>query len=382
MTKDDELRQWLNLYHLPSLSIGLYPRLLRAFKTPAAILGADMAALAVHGVTHTLAREMRDCDKSPDATRKTAEALNWCEHVDQHIVTFADPFYPPLLREIPDPPPLLFVCGQLQALLMPQIAIVGSRRCSVDGREVATALAADLASQGLSVCSGLAMGIDSAAHAGALKVEGATVAVQGTGADRVYPPGNRALARRILERGALLSELPLGSSAQAAHFPKRNRIISGMSLGVIVVEAALQSGSLITARLAMEQNREVFAVPGSVRNPLCRGTHRLIRDGVTLIETSDQVLEQLGSLVEGHLCALQLSGVVISESDNGKVTMQSNSALTEEERIVLTALGYDPVLIDALVERTGISASEVQSALLTLELNGKVHCEAGRYTLL
>lgn len=323
---------------------------------------------------------MHDCHKSADVVQKTANALSWCEAGDRHIVTMADPFYPPLLREIPDSPPLLFVTGKLESLLIPQIAVVGSRRCSMDGREVAMSFAADLARRGLSVCSGLALGIDSAAHTAAVNAGGVTVAVQGTGADSVYPKTNLLLAANIRELGALVSELPLGSSAQAAHFPRRNRIISGMSLGVIVVEAALQSGSLITARLAMEQNREVFAVPGSVRNPLSRGTHRLIRDGATLLETPDQVLEQLGSLLGGHLASLRQpcgdgfeSGMTASKP--------AIDTLTREERMVLSAVGYDPVSVDMLVERTGLAASEVQSTLLTLEFNSKVLCEAGRYTL-
>ena len=380
MMNDEELRQWLNLYHLPALPFALFSRLLRAFRTPSTILDAGMEALSVHGVSVELAKEMHDCCKSADVTQKTANALRWSDAGGRHIVTMADPFYPPLLREIPDPPPLLFVTGKLESLLVPQIAIVGSRRCSMDGREVAMGFAADLARRGLSVCSGLALGIDSAAHGAAVKAGGVTVAVQGTGADSVYPKANLPLAGNIQERGALISELPLGSSAQAAHFPRRNRIISGMSLGVIVVEAALQSGSLITARLAMEQNREVFAVPGSVRNQLSRGTHRLIRDGVTLLETSDQALEQLGSLLEGHLVALEQSS---AEGLGSGITTSKPmiEALTREERTVLSAVGYDPVSVDMLVERTGLAASEVQSILLALEFNGRVHCEAGRYTL-
>lgn len=380
MMNDEELRQWLNLYHLPTLSISLFPRLLHAFKTPAGILNADIETLAAHGVSPALAQEIYHCDKSAEALPKTVAALRWAEGTEQHIITITDALYPPLLREIPDPPPLLFVTGKLESLLIPQIAIVGSRRCSVDGREVAMAFAEDLARRGLAICSGLALGIDSAAHAGAVKVGGVTVAVQGTGADTIYPKPNQLLAARIRECGALLSELPLGSSPHAAHFPRRNRIISGMSLGVIVVEAALQSGSLITARLAMEQNREVFAVPGSIRNPLSRGTHRLIRDGVTLLETSDQVLEQLASLVEGHIAAIRMSREGTASGGHDAATLTA-TPLTGEQRMVLKAVGYDPASVDTLVERTGLAASEVQSVLLTLELNGTVNCVAGRYTL-
>lgn len=380
MMNDEELRLWLNLYHLPTLSIALFPRLLHAFKTPAGILDASMEALAVLGVSPALAREMYCCNKSAEVLARTTAALRWAESAERHIITLTDTFYPPLLREIPDPPPLLFVTGKLESLLIPQVAMVGSRRCSVDGREVAMAFAEDLARRGLAICSGLALGIDSAAHAGAIKAGGVTVAVQGTGVDAVYPKANQLLAGRIREQGALLSELPLGSSPQAAHFPRRNRIISGMSLGVIVVEAALQSGSLITARLAMEQNREVFAVPGSIRNPLSRGTHRLIRDGVTLLETSDQVLEQLASLVEGHLAAIRIPSEGAA-SDGHDPEFPVAATLTKEERMVLKAVGYDAASVDTLVERTGLAASEVQSTLVALELNGRVHCAAGRYTL-
>ena len=285
-----------------------------------------------------------------------------------------DPRYPPLLKEIHDPPLLLFVVGQPEALLRPQIAIVGSRRCSVDGRRNTHSLARGLVAQGFSICSGLARGIDGAAHEAALEAAGVTVAVMGTGADQVYPVQHRKLACAIRTTGALVSELPLGSGAIASHFPKRNRIISGMSLGLVVVEAAPKSGTLISARLAMEQNRELFAVPGSIRNPLALGPHRLIQQGAHLIDSPEQIAEHLQGLL-GYQLAL-LKGIAAKTAEP-----KPPAILPPDQVSLLEAMGFDPVSVETLVERTALPLNTVQTTLLNLELQGVVRMEAGHYVL-
>ncbi|MDO8271736.1 MAG: DNA-processing protein DprA [Gammaproteobacteria bacterium] len=308
-----------------------------------------------------------------------SKALLWCQQPGNYIITRRDRAYPPLLKEIVDPPPWLFVRGRPETLLLPQVAIVGSRNCSVDGREVAALFASDLVSRGFSICSGLARGIDTAAHVSACKAKAATVGILGCGVDKVYPSSNFHLAQEICHIGALVSELPLGSAARAEHFPRRNRVISGMSLGVIVIEAAERSGSLITARMAIEQNREVFAVPGSIRNPQSRGCHRMIREGATLVDSSEQVIEQLRSLVEFQIESLGIPRVEHAVVESPATT--GDKVTGKEEREVLQQIGYDPVTVDNLIERVNIELSALHTILLRLELSGRIRCESGRYAL-
>jgi DNA processing protein len=233
-----------------------------------------------------------------------------------------------------------------------------------------------LAEQHFSICSGMAQGIDTCAHEAALAVHGVTVAVLGTGADVIYPKSNSTLAANIVETGALISELPLGSKAMASHFPKRNRIISGMSAGVIVVEAALKSGSLITARLAMEHNRELFAIPGSIRNPLSIGPHRLIQQGAMLVDSPDYVIEQLGSLLNGQMSLLRQ--IKVNAEDKGDTTIGLED---QDAKRVIRAMGYDPVLLEIIVERSELPLCRVQAQLLRLEFDGHVRHHLGRYVL-
>lgn len=380
---EESLSDWLRLFALPELPAGQYARLVQHLGSASAIVETDPERLSALGMNARLARTLKYGIKRPDVQKIVDIALKWLERPDHHIVTFADAEYPPLLKQIPDPPPLIFVRGHTAAMLVPQIAVVGSRRCSIDGREAAAMLSADLALRGLSICSGLAAGIDSIAHNAALSVDGITVAVLGTGADIVYPPSNRHLADRISGKGALISELPLQKTARPDHFPRRNRIISGMSMGVIVVEAALKSGSLITARMAMEQNREVFAVPGSIRNPLSRGCHRLIRDGVTLVENGEQIVEQIGPLVQSHLSELNADKPYqrseISTTQLELLGATSKDVASEEESAVMRAIGYDPAPIDLLVARTGMALPILHATLFSLELSGVIRCDAGRY---
>lgn len=368
----ETLSSWLALGWLSGLSPSRLRLLLGEFGTPAGIIAAGSEQLMALGLSKELSAQIRGCLDNTVLRADVERALSWCDE-DRHIVTLADEAYPQLLRQIDDPPPFLFVHGSLKSLQLPQVAIVGSRRCSVDGREAAATLAAGLARAGLAICSGMATGIDSAAHQAALNADGITVAVLGTGADVVYPTANASLARQIVDNGALVSELPLGVGPIAGHFPRRNRIISGLSLGVVVVEAALRSGSLITARLAMEQSREVFAVPGSIRNPLVRGCHRLIREGVTLVESPEQVIEQIGALLEFQLQTI--GHTAGSRPEDGCKA----PPVDREQRAVLDAVGFDPVPLDIIVERTGLAVENLHSVLLMLELDGRLRCHGGCY---
>ena len=284
----------------------------------------------------------------------------------------ADAGYPPQLRAIADPPPVLHVLGDPAALSAPAIAIVGSREPTPAGRETAFEFARGLASAGLVVASGLAAGVDAAAHRGALEAGGRTVAVCGTGLDLVYPQANAELAARIVAQGALISEFPPGTLPLPHHFPRRNRLISGLALGVLVVEARSRSGSLITARLAADQGREVFALPGSIHNPLARGCHRLIRDGARLVETVEEVLAGLQADLFGALCE--------RPAQAPDSTAFSGGALDREAKILLNACGFEPVDVDTLVARTGFPAGSVASMLVLLELRGEVEsCAGGLY---
>lgn len=307
--------------------------------------------------------------------RRVDEAIEWAQQPGQEIVTWQDRDYPPLLRQISDAPLLLYVRGDIQLLSQPQVAIVGSRNASKTGRLIASDFAEYLADVGLVVTSGLASGIDKAAHEGALKALGAeanqfsgtTIAVVATGLDRVYPATNRDLARQIAESGAMISEYPLGTKPLAYHFPQRNRIISGLSLGTLVVEAALKSGSLITARTALEQDREVFAVPGSIHNPQVKGCHQLIRQGAKLVESGEDILEELSSMLQPQLTIPQASAASIPASDDSVSSIWAH-------------LDFEPIDLDELVNLTGWTVAQLQSELLMLELEGRVESlSAGRW---
>lgn len=372
------LYQWLLLYFQEALPPRLLDALLRHYTSPASVLAASRAELRTLGLKAEQIDGLKRSAQDPALQRSVEQSLAWCTESEQYIIVRTDPRYPPLLREIHDPPLLLFVVGQPESLLRPQIAIVGSRRCSVDGRRNTHSFAGALAAQGFSICSGLARGIDGAAHEAALEAKGSTVAVMGTGADQIYPYQHRELASAIRVTGALVSELPLGSGAIASHFPKRNRIISGMSLGLIVVEAASRSGSLISARLAMEQNRELFAVPGSIRNPLSHGPHRLIQQGAHLVDAPEQIVEHLSSLLESQLTQLKHAAAAI---ESGGEKGEKAATLPPEQVLLLQAMGFDPVTVETLVERTALPLRTVHATLLGLELQGAVKLEAGHYVL-
>ncbi len=346
----------------PGIGPARFARLLDHFGSAAAAFAAGRA----EWVGLELPTPALEYLSAPD-WRGVEQDLAWLEQADSHLLALDDRRYPPLLRQIPYPPPLLFVRGDPGCLRAPQLAIVGTRNPTPLGRETAHRFAAFLTGAGMVITSGLALGIDAAAHQGALAGGGRTIAVMGTSLDRVYPAKHRDLAHAIAEQGALVSEFPIGTSPAAGNFPQRNRLISGLALGVLVVEAAAQSGSLITARQAVEQGREVFAIPGSIHNPLAKGCHALIRQGAKLVETAADILEELGSLAAAG-------------AETSTFPMEASPAvspLDDDYRQLLAAIGDEPVGVDSLVERCGLTAEVVSSMLLILELEGYVAAVPG-----
>ena len=314
--------------------------------------------------------EQQNLLRKPDAgllTQLEAD-LDWLEQHHAHVLRGDDARFPQLLREIADPPPLLYVLGDIELLSSVQLAVVGSRRPSRGGCEHAYGFAKQLASDGWTITSGLALGIDGEAHRGALDAGGKTIAVLGTGLDLPYPHRHRQLYNEIAEHGAVISEWPLRSPPLAGHFPRRNRIISGLSLGVLVVEAALQSGSLVTARLALEQNREVFAIPGSIHNPAVKGCHELIRQGAKLVEHVGHIEEELA----GWLAPAYSAGVPVKEK-------MDLSALAESERRLLELLGFEPASIDELLLRLTMPIGELLADITSLTAKGLLDEREGRY---
>lgn len=357
-------RSWLILKHayvrVPELQ-----SLLDLFGTIDEIVELPRSRLQESG----LSAEKCEAIASPDA-RAIDEALVWLEDDRHHLVGWGDGAYPEMLAQIPGPPLALFVNGSLDALQLPALAIIGSRNPTQGGRRNAHDFSRHLASRGFAIVSGLAQGIDTAAHEGALDAGGTTVAILGTGIDRVYPAGNRRLAHAIADHGALVSEYPLGAAPERWHFPERNRLISGLSLGTLVVEAARRSGSLITARLAAEQGREVFALPGSIHNALARGCHELIRQGAKLVETAGDILAELQPLV-GHMR---------ESAETARPAAPATPEADEDYSALRNLLSHDPVSIDELEKKSELTIDQLSSMLLILELHGEVESlSGGRY---
>lgn len=376
MASRNPAADWLALILAPGLGARKFADLCEYFGSETGWIGASVRELGQAGLNPAQTRALKEPEPA-----LLQRCLDWLGAEDHRLVPMNDDYYPPLLRHIADPPPAIFVAGQPECLLRPQLAIVGSRNATAGGLEHARSFAATLAAGGLVITSGLAAGVDGHAHAACLDAGGQTIAVAGTGLDRVYPARHRNLAGRIVSQGALVSTFPPGTEPRAGHFPARNRLISGMSLGTLVVEAGLRSGSLITARLASEQGREVFAIPGSVHNPLARGCHRLIREGAKLVETADEVLEELRPLAEqlGQALAKRLASY--SEPHLDSPASNPHLKLNQEHRRVLEAIGYDPVPVDEIIRRTQLTAAAVSSILLLLELDGHATAHAGgRYS--
>jgi len=371
---------WLGLV----LARGLGPKRLAAleaaFDTPAGWVDASDQELADTGLGDKLIRTLRQPD--PESMQR---CLDWLAHERHFLVTRDDPLFPPLLKRIADPPAALFAIGDPDLLVYPQLAIVGSRNATPGGLDHARSFAATLSRAGFAITSGLAAGIDGAAHQGCLDAGGRTIAVAGTGLDQVYPARHRELAHRIADHGLLLSLFPPGTGPLAGNFPARNRVISGMSLGTLVIEAGLRSGSLITARLANEQGRDVFAIPGSVHNPQARGCHRLIREGAKLVETAEEVVEELAPLARQladdieHLLAPSAAKELHTPLD--EATESPHIEKDPEYRRLLDAIGFDPTPVDEIIQRSRLTPAAVSSMLLMLELDGRVSAHAGgRYS--
>jgi DNA processing protein len=359
-----EIGLWLRLLETPKVGRESARRLLAAFGSPQAVFAASESALStVVGKSQSRAL-LTSPAGLPDLCEATAKWLN--ETPTRHIFTLGSVHYPPLLLASNDPPLMLYAQGRMALLTAPSISMVGSRNPTRQGSDNAHAFAESFSQLGYTVVSGLALGIDGAAHEGALKGSGATIAVVGTGLDRVYPRSHLKLAHQIAEEGLMLSEYPLGTPPMAQNFPVRNRIIAGLSLGTLVIEATLQSGSLITARLASECGREVFAVPGSIHAPQSRGCHALIRQGAKLVETAQDVIQELLPMLGK---APAPTTVTHQGEQNDAVFATENPDSNDP---VLDALGFDPVTLDALVARTGWSAQALNIHLLELELSGDV----------
>ena len=357
----DDPQAWFTLARVPGLHAG---PVRKARIDPRALLHESPATLAALGLRADHVAALRRPDRNG-----LARDERWLAGTGRSVVGWGTPDYPALLAGIHDPPLALFVEGDAAALSLPQLAIVGSRNPTPLGRDTAEQFALHLAAAGLAITSGLALGIDAAGHRGALQAGARTVAVLGCGLDRIYPRSHAELARDVAAHGALVSDLPTGTPPLKHHFPRRNRLISGLTLGTLVVEAALQSGSLITARLALEQGREVFAIPGSIHNPMARGCHRLIREGAKLVETVDDIFTELGALLAG----LRLQAC--AEAPDAQEV--SGPTLDKDHEILLDALGFAPASIDTLVARTGFAAHAVASMLLILELEGRVAQQHG-----
>lgn len=352
-----DISYWLAAIHLSGIGPVRIRRWLNQLGNLKALFNSSASDLEAIGLTHQQIKEIQtpnwhDIEKN----------LAWAEKENCHLLTCIDDHYPALLRELPDHPLMLFIRGNIHLLSQPQIAIVGSRNPTPFGKEIAKQFASDLIQSGLIITSGLALGIDSASHYGALNAGGKTIAICGGGLQYIYPPSNKQLAENIIENGALVSEFPPDTTPKAKQFPMRNRLISGLSLGVFVIEAALKSGSLITAKFAAEQGREVFALPGSIQNPLSRGCHQLIRQGAKLVETTQDILEELGSL-----------NAIVAK------TPAKRPHLDAEHRHLLEQIGYEITPLDAIIIRSGLTAGKVSSMLLCLELKNHISVVPGGY---
>jgi DNA processing protein len=356
MDVDTELEAWLTLSLAPGLSDENFRRLLVAFGGPQQILGATRKALA-----SVVSERAAAAVAAPLTLEQLRVVGAWLDDASNRIVTFADSFYPQALLQIPDAPPVLYAKGRVELLNHTAFAIVGSRNATQHGIAHAESFARVLSDAGLTIVSGLALGIDAAAHRGGLAGASSTVAVVGTGLDLVYPARNRELAHELARSGCIVSEFALGTGPIASNFPRRNRLISGLGRGCLVVEAAVSSGSLITARMANEQGKDVFAMPGSVNSPLAKGCHSLIKQGAKLVETADDILEELGM----PAASVANSAPVANETANHEV---------------LKTLGYDPCDIDTLCAKSGVSTDLIAALLTQWELEGLIEAlPGGRY---
>jgi DNA processing protein len=359
----NDITDWLILYHAPGVGAVTLLRLIDQFGDAWEVLHASSGHLQAAGLSPEAVAYLRQPDR-----KQIDRDLAWLDQPRNRLINCRVPEYPPLLLQIPDSPPLLYIHGNVDILSSLQLSMVGSRNPTVSGRRTASEFAGCLALAGLTITSGLALGIDAASHIGALEAGKPTIAVMGTGLDRVYPASHRDLAHRIAEHGALVSEFPTGTPPRPVNFPRRNRIISGLSLGTLVVEAATRSGSLISARCAAEQGREVFAIPGSIHNPLSRGCHALIRQGAKLVETAQDILDELGCLA---------AATIVTARPSDSASAEQSPKLAVDYMQLLDSMGYSYTTVDSLVETSGLTPAVVSSMLLQLELKGFIASSPG-----
>ena len=370
----DTLQNWLYLRHTAGVGNRTFRTLLKTFGSVENIFNASHKQLLKIKSESGIKPEVINAISNNERPDISAD-FNWSKDSKHHIITLFDETYPAQLKELPDAPPILYVRGDPEYLLQPQLAIVGTRNPTAVGRNTAREFAHHLSDAGITIVSGLASGIDGASHEGALQGLAGTIAIVAHGLDIVYPAQHQKLAQSICEHGAVISEMPIGTQPLPGLFPRRNRLISALSLGTLVIEAAQKSGSLITARYAVEQNKEVFAIPGSIHNPMARGCHQLIRQGAKLVETASDILEEL-CLSENQIPYYPKK----SEQNTQENPKDSHQALDPDHQKLLKCLAYEPTSIDELVISSRFNAAEVASMLLILELEGIVISQDGRYT--
>ncbi len=379
----ESLQALIAVHKTKGIGTSTISKLLSVFKQPQDILDASHSSLQQVGLSTIQVNALQQQSLSI-----ADDDMEWLEASDRHhIITLEDEHYPLLLKQISDPPYLLYVNGDHKLLNDPQLAVVGTRNPSKVAVSTTKSFSSYLSRQGLCITSGLALGIDASSHKGALEASGPTIAVIATGQDRVYPSRHRELAHQIAEQGAIVSEFPIGTAVHPKYFPRRNRLISGMSIGVLVVEAALKSGSLITARLAVEQGREVFAIPGSIHNPMARGCHQLIKEGAKLIETAEDILEELQSLIgltsyvnrKNSELTRKSRAISVINHDNLNQNAPPMFTYTKEHESILSVIGHEPISIDQMVVETGMAANIIASMLLILELDGIIAACGGGY---
>jgi len=376
MLLEDTLH-WITLALLPGVGAVKLKALYQQFGVPSKLLSQRDTQLCAAGLSPNFIEWLQHLlqNQLPTEIKRQHDAcLEWEQQTGHHLLTFASPDYPPLLFETVDPPPLLFVWGDPLVLALPQVAIVGSRNPTADGRKNARRFASELTLAGYQITSGLALGIDAESHQGALDKQGVTIAVLGTGLAQIYPRHHSGLANMIATTGAVVSEFLPHTGPEPWNFPRRNRIISGLSHGVLVVEAAKRSGSLITARIAAEQGREVFVLPGSIHNPLARGCHQLIRQGAKLVETVDDILEELPALLAWEQNRVVNQAEII-------LNPKTSVSMSKDAKQLLTYIAYDPATVDVLALRSGLDLPILYTCLMELELKGLISMTSGGYVL-
>ena len=382
----EDIQAWLRLTQTEGIGQETVRHLLSAFGLP-----KDILTLQANQLKNVVTEQIAQRLLNPSSTfLKELDDLSertyaWSTEPEHYFITLADQNYPPALLSLPDPPPIIYVRGKISLLSSTGIAVVGSRNATAQGKSNAEKFSRALSDAGITVISGLAYGIDASAHSGALSGPGSTIAVLGTGIDRVYPAAHRSLAHEIAANGILLSEHALGSPPKAFHFPRRNRLIAGLSQGVLVVEAAAQSGSLITARLAAELGHDIFAIPGSIHSPLSKGCHFLIKQGAKLVETAQDIFDELPQNTHQGMSLKNLSSTKINDTALSASTSTSTSSVSaisfertinpqdaEDTEALLKTMGYEPIGIEQLCMHTGYSAGDLNSRLLLLEIDGKI----------